>query len=381
MQSKRRTLSCTLQASRKALARQLLGENPQLAVHILTDDPSYVLWFKRQFAAEMQQTPARITLGVNTETQILREHAAHGQMRSPQPTRMTSLTAFFKDVWLMVRCNKFYPTQGSTVTGVVAGYRLALGLPPNEQGAIGSWQGYEQPSGWSMKNVRGLLQLVAASDFDPSAQHMNVAQREVLKKFSDVDCSTLDAFLAEKVGRGFLNPSSWMSQLYQSNRQIAENRAKFQAAFTADSVEGGVKHWLGAVLAHRVNNYLLRSGSKYVWKLERSGLEQVPLAFPEEAVTMMGEPTAADGGSVPQASSTGSVFVPSMETAASGSGGPPKRQRFAEEAMPATTSKAASSASPPAAAAAARRGRSPPQLGATAKPLPKPMPGRMNRTG
>jgi hypothetical protein len=254
-----------------------------------------------------------------------------------------------------------------------------LGLPPNEQAAIGSWHGYEQPSWWSMKHVRGLLQLVAASDFNPAAQHMNVAQREVLKKFSDVDCSTLDTFLAEKVARGLINPSNYMSQLYQSNKQIADNRAKFQAAFTPDSVEGGVKHWLGAVLAHRVNNYLLRSGSKYVWKLERSELEQVSLAFPEGALTMMGETTEADGGSVPQASSTGSVFVPSMETDASGSGGPPKRQRFGEQPLLATKSKAASPASRPAAAAAEQRGRSPPQVGATAKPLPKPMPGRMNR--
>ena len=112
-QRKRGKLSCWLLASRKALARQLLGENQQLALHILTDDPSYVRWFKREFAAEMAHTPPRVTLGVQGCSEELVERASYERMQTPQGTRMTSLTSFFKDVWLMVRCSKFFPTQGA----------------------------------------------------------------------------------------------------------------------------------------------------------------------------------------------------------------------------------------------------------------------------
>jgi hypothetical protein len=208
---------------------------------------------------------------------------------------------------------------------------------------------------------------------------MNAAQREVLRKFSDVDCCKLDTFLAENVARRSRNPSTWISQLYQANKQVAENRAKFKAAFGVGGAETGVKHRLGAVLAHRVNNYSLRNGSKYVWKLDRSGLEQVSLAFPVAAANMMEASSTHPDGAPPQASSTGSVFVPSMETAASGSEGPPKRQRFQEAPVMATSSKAGTPTAPASWRAAPERGPSPPRVGATPKPMPKARPGHVNR--
>jgi len=373
-QSKHGKSSCSSRASHEALAKQLLGENQQLAVHLLTDDPAYVRWFKKVFASPMAERPPRVTLGVQSESEELREGASYERMTVAQPKRMTSLTSFFKDVWLMVQCSKFFPTQGSTVTGVVAGYRLALRLPANEQPPIGSWQGYERPSRWSMKQVRDLLQLVSASDFDPTAQHMNAAQREVLRKFSDVDCCKLGAFLAENMARRGPNPSTWISQLYQTNKQIADNRAKFQTAFSAGAAETGVKHWLGAVLAHRVNNYLLRNGSKYVWQLHRAVLQQVPLAFSDDAASMMDAGGQDAGTAGEPALSTGSAAGSGMETAASASAGPAKRQRAEGAPLLPSSSKAGSMPSAPTSAPPPKRWGSPVPAGAKAKPRPKPMP-------
>lgn len=348
-------------------------------MHLLTDDPEYVDWLEKEFAEELRSRVQRVSLGLNYQMGTDRQRrASYSAMRKAKPVRMTGLVEFFYDLWLMVRSHKFFPTTGSTVTGAVAGYRMALCLAPNEQPPIGRWPGYDAASQNSRKHVLQLCHIVAASDFNPWEQQVSNAQREVLKTLSDPACARLDAFLQEKVLQGRTNPSNYMAELYRSNDEISKNRSRFQSHFQASAAMPAAKHWLGAVLTHRVNDYLMRAGADFLWSLKDGHLSREAVAYPPTAVAMWG------GQDDTSELATGDRAHPVQVGGSSSSGGaapsspPPKRARIEDvkrlQGMQLRSKAAAASPAPMASRATHAAGTS--VRGSTAKALPKPRPGK-----
>lgn len=148
------------------------------------------------------------------------------------------------------------------------------------------------------------------------------------------------------------------------------------ANFASQPRVAGARHWLGAVLALRVNDYLLRHASEYLWELRESNLVQVPVAYSATAVAAWSRSEENVGageaqGSGPAgstATSSGSASVPMAPP-------PPKRLRTSEPL--ATEPLRLHSKSGTLAATSKAQGYrpgSPPRAGSSVKAMPKARP-------
>lgn len=274
--------------------QEVWSRGDHTVVHVLCDDPAYLRGYMRKFAARMQSTVPSFTLGMNITDEPRDMASSYKHMKQARPLRMTGLSDFVRDVWIMVVADEFVATAGSTVLDLVEGWRSSQQLADRPPWVIGDWPTPTAPTRQARREIIKLAAAVARSNFDPEVCHITHEQMALLGKLLPHLLAGIDATIEEHYQKGETRSTILGKAVRETSPLIRSNAQQF--ATLAGKPPKGF-HWFGALLRFRLNPHLADINADHTWQFSGQQIERIPMA--SAIATGYTTTVAASGANVP----------------------------------------------------------------------------------